>query len=243
MSPKTLFKVGGETILIAISMYSLSLFWLMRTDPSGYETTFDFVLLACWLFVWVGVGTLLRAMVVWLSEILCSGVPRIFPDMAITNVIPLRRHRPMALMKGFPNFGLVHGCILWVLIFIFMILQPRTSTGLPVDFKTERTVIVEKNPWEETMAVYVDAKRGFSLNGKPVTREELRTKLEEELLRRGVWVVYFEADGDCLYMDAVYAMDTIQGLGAKMIWITPKTREEWKKSAAPISSSQANHIP
>ena len=68
----------------------------------------------------------------------------------------------------------------------------------------------------------------FYVNGKQVPREDLRSRLEEELLRRGVWVVYFEADDNCLYMDAVYAMDTIQGLGAKMIWITPKTREEWK---------------
>lgn len=46
-------------------------------------------------------------------------------------------------------------------------------------------------------------------------------------------MVYFEADVNCLYMDAVYAMDAMQGLGAKMIWITPKTREEWKKRDAP----------
>ena len=30
-------------------------------------------------------------------------------------------------------------------------------------------------------------------------------------------------------MDPVYAMDAMQGLGAKMIWMTPKIREEWKK--------------
>ena len=40
----------------------------------------------------------------------------------------------------------------------------------------------------------------------------------------GVWVVYFEADSDCMFMDATYAIDTIQVLGAKVIWITPKTR-------------------
>jgi hypothetical protein len=30
-------------------------------------------------------------------------------------------------------------------------------------------------------------------------------------------------------MDAVYAMDTIQGCGAKLIWVTPKMREEWRR--------------
>jgi hypothetical protein len=30
-------------------------------------------------------------------------------------------------------------------------------------------------------------------------------------------------------MDDIYAMDTIQGCGAKLIWITPKLREEWRQ--------------
>ena len=130
------------------------------------------------------------------------------------------------------------------LLFLFMIFQPRPSNGFLVNFKGERTVNVEKNPWAETMAVYIDGKQRFFVNAKQVAREELRSRLEEELLRRGVWVVYFEADDNCLYMDAVYAMDTIQGLGAKMIWITPKTREEWKKrEALKMSDSPANRIP
>ena len=82
------------------------------------------------------------------------------------------------------------------------------------------------------MAVYVAPNSQFFVNGKLAAREELRQKLQEQLMRRGIWVVYFEADYDSLYMDAVYAMDTIQGLGAKVIWITPKTREEWKKRGA-----------
>jgi biopolymer transport protein ExbD len=134
----------------------------------------------------------------------------------------------MPLIIDLQNFVLVYVWILWILWMIFMVLQPRIPIGLFVNFNGERTVGVEKSPWTETMAVYVDAKQGFFVNGKHVAREELRSKLQEELLRRGIWVVYFEADGDCLYMDAVYAIDTIQGLGAKLIWITPKTREEWK---------------
>ena len=67
---------------------------------------------------------------------------------------------------------------------------------------------------------------------------ELRSRLEEGLSGRGVCVVYFEADDNCLYMDAVYAIATIQCLGAKMIWITPKTREEWKSQAPTPSTKQ-----
>jgi biopolymer transport protein ExbD len=62
-----------------------------------------------------------------------------------------------------------------------------------------------------------------------VAREKLRAKLEEELGRQMVWTVYFEADRDCAFMDATYAFDTIQGLGAKVVWITPGMREGWKR--------------
>jgi len=217
------------------------------TDPGPYETALGFVLLACIAMVMGGFGALLRAVVVWFSGVLQGRwVPRILPDMAITSVIPLRRHRPMPLIRVLPDFRTAWFCVIGVLTVLFCLFLSSWNwrpTGLPVDFKLERGVAVEKSPWAETMAVYVDAKRGFFVNGKPAAREELRSKLQEELLRRGVWTVYFEADGNCLYEDAVYVMDTIQGLGAKVIWITPKTREEWKKSGAPTSSNRANRVP
>ena len=158
---------------------------------------------------------------------------RIFPDMPLRNVIPLQRHRPMSLLKDLPNFGLAFGGILIVLIFIHMTFGPRPSRGLLMKFIEQDTVLVEKSPFTETMAVYVDVKRTFYVNGKVVAREELGEEVEKELARRGVWVVYFEADCGSLYMDAIYAIDTIQGLGASVIWITPGTRENWKKRVVP----------
>jgi hypothetical protein len=63
--------------------------------------------------------------------------------------------------------------------------------------------------------------------------------VQEGLLRRGVWVVHFEADYDCLFTEATYAIDPIQGLGAKVIWITPKTREEWKQKTSFVGSGES----
>jgi len=79
------------------------------------------------------------------------------------------------------------------------------------------------------VSVYIGARKGFLVNGQPVERNELGAELREKLGKQMVWTVYLEADRDCLYMDAVYAIETIQGLGAKLIWITPRTREEWKQ--------------
>ena len=136
-------------------------------------------------------------------------------------------------MKDFPNFGLFCGYIFLILMFIFMILRnPLTSHGLLVNFGEQNALVRQKSPWSETVGVYVDHRRTFYVNGHPVPREELRTKLGDELGKRMVWDVYFEADSDALYMDAVYSIDTIQGLGAKVIWITPKIREELDRKTA-----------
>lgn len=98
-----------------------------------------------------------------------------------------------------------------------------------MDFKEARAVGVEKSPWGETVAVYADAKRGFLVNGQPAKGEELGAKLQEKLGRQMVWTVYFESDDGCTFMDTAYAIDTIQGLGARVIWIAPKDRAEWKQ--------------
>jgi hypothetical protein len=44
---------------------------------------------------------------------------------------------------------------------------------------------------------------------------------------------HFEADHDTLNMNAIYVMDTIQGLGGKLVWITPKVREELQQKDQP----------
>ncbi len=75
----------------------------------------------------------------------------------------------------------------------------------------------------------MDAHRGFHVNGKLIKPETLQQKLREELGRRIVWTVYVEADGDSVFEDTVHVMDTIQGLGADVFWITPRMREEWSE--------------
>jgi len=80
--------------------------------------------------------------------------------------------------------------------------------------------------------VYVDSRR-IPSEWAAGEAEELEAKLKEELSRQMVLVgLYFEADYDCLSW--MHSRDrTIQGLGAKVIWITPKTRESWKQKTTP----------
>lgn len=153
---------------------------------------------------------------------------RMFPDMDLHNFVPLAKHAPLPPIHVLPHWGLFFGALLWILMFIFMISAPQTPHGLFVSLRNHEVVVWEKSPWQETLAVYVRPDGHFFVNGEEVQRSSLHTKLLEHLSRRALWTVYFEADSDTVYMDAIYAIDTIQGCGAKVIWVTPKMRKEWQ---------------
>jgi biopolymer transport protein ExbD len=186
-----------------------------------------------WLSVWLtGIGFVLLIRF-WFWEVSTDkSTLRMFPGMVVRNAIPFQRHRPIPLIKDLPNFGLITGCLLFSLMFIYMIIRPRTPRGLLVNVGARNAVVRQKSPWPETLSVYVDGQDRFYVNGQSVPKDELRTKLSEELGKRMVWTVYFEADEHCMFMDAIYSMDTIQRLGAKVAWITPQIREELNSEAA-----------
>lgn len=113
-------------------------------------------------------------------------------------------------------------------MFIYMIEVPFPSKGLLISWKERGPVAWEKNPWPGTLGVYIHTPARFFVNDEEVDRHNLQSKLIDQLARRAEWTVYFEADANTAYMDSVYAMDVIQGCGAKLVWITPKMREQWQ---------------
>ena len=156
---------------------------------------------------------------------------RMFPDMVLRNVLPITKHTPLPPIHDAPHWPLLCVAILSILIFTFMIFGPLPSKGLFVTWKNRDAVIWEKSPWPEPLDVYVRVPARFFVNGQEVSRSELHAKLIEQLTRRAEWTVYFEGEPDVPYMEAVYAMDTIQACGAKLVWITPKVREDWQQKS------------
>jgi biopolymer transport protein ExbD len=186
-----------------------------------------------WFSLWcVGIGLVLGIRLGLPGVFSEKPTPRIFPEMVVRNVVSLRRPRPMPPMKDLPNFGLICGFVVFPLMVIFMILQPLPSRGLLVTVGGRTAAVWHKSPWPETLAVYVDGQGKFYVNGQQVLREALRAKLSDELRKRMLWTVYFEADKDSAYGDAIYSIDTIQGLGAEVFWITPRVREELNAPSA-----------
>jgi biopolymer transport protein ExbD len=156
-----------------------------------------------------------------------SQTPRMLLDLPLRASLPLRLPRLAPANVDLPNFGMYCGWILGILMFFFMIfLAPGLPMGLMVRLPSRYFAALPRAPESESLGVYVSRGGQFYVNGQLVPRERLRMKLQGELSRRVLWVIYFEADDDAAYGQVVYAVDAIQGLGAQAYWITPHVRDE-----------------
>jgi biopolymer transport protein ExbD len=154
---------------------------------------------------------------------------RMFPDMVSGNVLPITKHAPLLPIHDPPHWPLFCVAILSILIFTFMSFGLLPSKGLSVTWRNLDTVVWGKSPWPDAIEVYVRAPTRFFVNGQEISRSDLHAKLIEQLSHRAEWTVYFEAQPDVPFMEAAIAMDTIQACGAKLVWITPKMREDWQQ--------------
>jgi biopolymer transport protein ExbD len=159
-----------------------------------------------------------------------SAAPRIFPEMILRPVMPIVRHEPLKLISEPAHFGVVWGSLLMVLMFLYMTNDRLISKGQLVSWRTLLAVDGMKSPWPDTLEIYVRIPSNFFVNGEEVGRDELRAKLMEQLGKRVEWTVYLEADRDSLFGDTMHAIDVIHSCGAKVSWITPKMRKEWRRS-------------
>ena len=202
----------------------------VSTFSGEYLDFAAFVQYPCLFLGGIGAMLALRTLWSWLAALAPKPRLRIFPELVLRNVIARPQYSSTPPIKDLSNFGIIWGSILYILMFIFAINMPASPKGLFVDIKKGPSANTPPSPWTETTSMYIGPLQ-FYVNGKPIERSELRGKLSEELSKQMVWSVYLEAHPDCTFGDAVYAMDTIQGLGAKVVWITPQIREALTESA------------
>jgi biopolymer transport protein ExbD len=178
-------------------------------------------------FFAVGVFYVLRGVYIGIGgEVRQRTVPKIFPEMELRSLTKgnVRSSSVSLVMASLNAFSVSWISVLLRLVIIFVLVEPPPSLGLSIYWSRGSSAFAEMNPWAETMSIYVAPPEQFLINGKAVKREELEAKLREELGRRTEWTVYVEANPDSMFADTVYAIDTIQGLGGKVVWITPKMR-------------------
>ena len=185
-------------------------------------------------FAVVGLAFVPWAFAIWICGRFSREGPRIFPGIKPGNHLQVLRQRPMRMITELPNFGLMFGAVLWILALIFMVNLPPPSSGLLIELGANEVVGLAKSPWPETISVYLGIGEKYYVNGQPVAQGDLRARLQEKLGRSAVWTVYFEADGDTLNANAIYAIDTIRGLGAKLVWITPQVRKRLRQKQAGV---------
>ena len=155
MPPKSLVRAGISTLAAGIFLYWSTPIWLRFVEP--YEWDWPLAEVVSWLclsFVGAGGLLLLRAAFEWLAARETTGSNlSIVRGLLLRNVLPLPRHRSSPLITELPNFGLIYGAVLWVLILLFMIVDaPRHYYGLPIDFRAHDSVVWEKSPWQETLS-------------------------------------------------------------------------------------------
>ena len=202
----------------------------ISTDSSDYQASVALIQLLC---VFLG-GTGLALVVLAAAHaarlrLARTTTPRIFPSIVVRNGMPITKHATLRPIHDLPHWGLFFSTVFGPLIFVCMLYGmygPREYKGLYVSWRNREAVVWEKSPWSATVAVYVRTPARFFVNSEEVNRNDLRSKLMGQLGRRAGWSVYFEAEPDTLHIDAIYAIETIQACGGKVIWITPKMREE-----------------
>ena len=232
MQRTSLSRTGVTALLLAILVASVMLY---IGAVSSTEETMVFILGWTSLsFLAAGGFMLLRAPVEWLLKDTAAMHPlQMLPEDVLRNWMYLPRHRRVPLMLDLPNFGMYWGWILSLLMFVVMVGNaPRPQRGLMIRLPPLYAT-TGNSPESETLGIYVDGQRRFYVNGKVVAPENLASVLHEELGRRVVWTVYFEADDNCDFGDALYTIGTIQRLGARVYWITPRVRDALNRKLGP----------
>jgi len=231
---RTSLAVGGVLALCVAA----AIFW--APSPIQFPfidwATLDIFILAAWILVafsTAGVLLIWKATVGWGREKPVALRPRqMLPDIVLRKLPPLPRHRHVPLIEELPNFGLYWGFIPFLLI-LFFSFSPRPPMGLMAHVPQRYVAALPRAPELESLGVYVAVGGRYYVNGQLVAREQLRSRLEQELGRRPFWIVYFEGDEDVAYGQVVYAVDTIRGLGAQAYWLTPRIRAEFNQQPSP----------
>jgi hypothetical protein len=97
----------------------------------------------------IGLACIPWALAIWLRTRFSKDIPlRLFPGIVPRNHLSLPRHRPLPLVTQLPNFGLIYGAVLWILAFLFMIIEGQHQyRGLLIELKTRDSVVWQKSPW------------------------------------------------------------------------------------------------
>ncbi len=130
--------------------------------------------------------------------------------------------------------------IVLVLLIIFMVITPMLTKQLPIEVPQKAEIDEPPEDSKDQLFIKLFEDGHIELNKVEVTPDELKTKLEGQLVGRPEKerVVFFDGEDNSAYGNAVAVMDIAKGAGASTIgMVTP--REEDLAAGAVVPGVEA----
>src|SRR5215510_5800083 len=102
--------------------------------------------------------------------------------------------------------------VMLVLLIIMMIVAPLLQKGADVKMPSAANT-ADKPETQDQTVVAIDKTDRYFVNGLPVRREELRTKVGDILDQKKERIILIKADEDAKYSAVMDAMDELRALG------------------------------
>ena len=117
--------------------------------------------------------------------------------------------------------------VMLVLLIIMMLVAPMLQQGVAVQLpKAQNTS--DKPETQEQTVLAISKDKSFYLNAKPVTEQEMTTKISEILENKKEKIVLIKADQEVEYSAVMLAMDQLRQAGIEDIGLItdPKKTEQ-----------------
>ena len=109
--------------------------------------------------------------------------------------------------------------VVLVLLIIFMVIQPLMTRGYDVQVPPNAPPQPEQQKQTDQLIVTMTGNNEIFLNKEKVDKQNLALRLGEVLRNRGSKVVFFSAEDNVKYGEAMVVMDLVRNNGAKNIGI------------------------
>jgi biopolymer transport protein ExbD len=116
--------------------------------------------------------------------------------------------------------------IVLVLLIIFMVITPLMTKMLPVLVPEKAEVEQPTEQMKKQVVVYLRGDNTIEVNHEVVAMKDLEERLRLALKIQSEKIVFFEADDEAAYGNAVLIMDAIKGSGTKIIGIMTPDEDE-----------------
>jgi len=120
--------------------------------------------------------------------------------------------------------------VMLVLLIIMMLVAPLLQQGVPVKLPTAANT-VDKPETQDQTVLAIGRNKELYLNAKPVTEQELATRINEILENKKEKVVLIKADEEVEYGAVMAAMDALRQAGVEDIGLVTERKLKPGESA------------